>query len=170
MRAVDIIRAKRDGEVLEPAVIHAFVRGVLDGTWADYQTSALLMAIVLRGMTAEETAALTEAMLSTGRRIDRRAGRDDIVDPSMHAQLALGSDRTEVVGGEPPHARDVGVGPEEGGAQVRPAEIAVRDDRSPEVHAALLIDARADVGKGSAVIDATAGALAHAIGRDQVDA
>ena len=70
MRAVDIIRAKRDGEVLEPAVIHAFVRGVLDGTWADYQTSALLMAIVLRGMTAEETAALTEAMLSTGRRID----------------------------------------------------------------------------------------------------
>ncbi len=70
MRAVDIIRAKRDGEVLAPEVIAAFVAGVLDGTWADYQTSALLMAIVLRGMTAAETAALTDAMLRTGRRVD----------------------------------------------------------------------------------------------------
>ena len=70
MRAVDIIRAKRDGEALGPDVIAAFVHGVLNGTWADYQTSALLMAIVLRGMTAAETAALTDAMLRTGRRVD----------------------------------------------------------------------------------------------------
>ncbi len=70
MRAVDIIRAKRDGEVLTPEAIGAFVRGVLDGTWADYQTSALLMAIVLRGMTPAETAVLTEAMLASGRRVD----------------------------------------------------------------------------------------------------
>ncbi len=70
MRAVDIIRAKRDGEVLGPDAIAAFVRGILDGTWADYQTSALLMAIVLRGMTADETAELTAAMLRSGRRID----------------------------------------------------------------------------------------------------
>lgn len=70
MRAVDIIRAKRDGEVLSPEAIGAFIRGVLDGTWADYQTSALLMAIVLKGMTAAETAVLTEAMLASGRRVD----------------------------------------------------------------------------------------------------
>ena len=70
MRAVDIIRAKRDGEALTPDQVTAFVAGVLDGTWADYQTSALLMAIVLRGMTAAETAALTDAMLHTGRRVD----------------------------------------------------------------------------------------------------
>lgn len=70
MRAVDIIRAKRDGDVLSPDAIGGFVRGVLDGTWADYQTSALLMAIVLKGMTAEETAVLTEAMLDSGRRVD----------------------------------------------------------------------------------------------------
>lgn len=70
MRAVDIIRAKRDGEVLPPEAIGAFVRGVLDGTWADYQTSALLMAIVLKGMTPAETAVLTEAMLASGRRVD----------------------------------------------------------------------------------------------------
>lgn len=70
MRAVDIIRAKRDGEALTAGQVTAFVAGVLDGTWADYQTSALLMAIVLRGMTAGETAALTDAMLRTGRRVD----------------------------------------------------------------------------------------------------
>ncbi|MCC6991030.1 MAG: thymidine phosphorylase, partial [Acidobacteria bacterium] len=70
MSAVDIIRAKRDGEILGADAIAAFVAGVLDGTWADYQTSALLMAIVLKGMTPEETAALTAAMLGTGRRVD----------------------------------------------------------------------------------------------------
>ena len=57
MRAVDIIRAKRDGEALSREAIQAFVRGVTDGTWADYQASALLMAIVLKGMNAVETAA-----------------------------------------------------------------------------------------------------------------
>ena len=70
MRAVDIIRTKRDGEALSQDAIAAFVRGVLDGTWADYQTSALLMAIVLRGMTAQETAWLTDAMVRSGRRVD----------------------------------------------------------------------------------------------------
>ncbi len=70
MRAVDIIRAKRDGGALGRQAIDAFVTGVLDGAWADYQTSALLMAIVLRGMTAEETAALTDAMVRSGRRLD----------------------------------------------------------------------------------------------------
>ncbi len=73
MRAVDIIRAKRDGEVLTVAAIDAMVRGVLDGSWADYQTSALLMAIVLRGMTPDETAALTDAMVRSGRRVDLSA-------------------------------------------------------------------------------------------------
>ena len=72
MRAVDIIRAKRDGEALAQPAIGAFVSGVLDGTWADYQTAALLMAIVLRGMTDEETAGLTDAMVRSGRRVDLR--------------------------------------------------------------------------------------------------
>ncbi len=73
MRAVDIIRAKRDGEALSQPAIAAFVQGVLDKTWADYQTSALLMAIVLRGMSAEETAWLTDAMVRSGRRVDLRS-------------------------------------------------------------------------------------------------
>ncbi len=73
MRAVDIIRAKRDGETLSAAAIDVFVRGVTDGSWPDYQASALLMAILLKGMTAEETANLTQAMAASGTRVDLSA-------------------------------------------------------------------------------------------------
>jgi len=70
MRAVDIIRKKRDGEALDRAEIDHFVAGATDGSWPDYQISALLMAIVLRGMGDEETAWLTEAMARSGTRFD----------------------------------------------------------------------------------------------------
>ena len=69
MRAVDIIRAKRDGEALSREAIESFVRGVTDGSWEDYQASALLMAIVLKGMNAVETAWLTDAMARSGDRV-----------------------------------------------------------------------------------------------------
>lgn len=69
MRAVDIIRAKRDGEALSREAIDAFVRGVTDGSWEDYQASALLMAIVLKGMNPVETGWLTEAMARSGDRV-----------------------------------------------------------------------------------------------------
>jgi pyrimidine-nucleoside phosphorylase len=69
MRAVDIIRAKRDGEALTREAIDAFVRGVTDGSWEDYQASALLMAIVLKGMNAVETGWLTDAMARSGDRV-----------------------------------------------------------------------------------------------------
>lgn len=61
-----IIARKRDGHALTRAEIQAFVRGATDGSWADYQLSALLMAIFLRGMTPEETAAYTDAMMHSG--------------------------------------------------------------------------------------------------------
>lgn len=70
MRAVDIIRAKRDGLPLSREAIDTFVRGVSTGAWPDYQTAALLMAIVLRGMTADETVLLTRAMVASGDRVD----------------------------------------------------------------------------------------------------
>lgn len=66
-RPVDIIACKRDGRALTRAQIEQFVRGVVDGSFRDYQASALLMAIVLNGMSHEETVWLTEAMLRSGR-------------------------------------------------------------------------------------------------------
>jgi len=70
MRPVDILRKKRDGHALDRGEIEAFVQGVTAGTWPEYQTSALLMAIVLRGMNAEETAHLTRAMVHSGQKLD----------------------------------------------------------------------------------------------------
>jgi pyrimidine-nucleoside phosphorylase len=70
MRAVDLIRTKRDGGYLDRPAIEWFVGAVTDGSLPDYQASALLMAILLRGMTAEETAALTDAMVRSGVRVE----------------------------------------------------------------------------------------------------
>ena len=61
-----IIARKRDGHALTREEIESFVRGATDGSWADYQLSAMLMAIVLRGMSREETAHYTEAMMRSG--------------------------------------------------------------------------------------------------------
>ena len=70
MRIVDVIARKRDGHALTRDAIDAFVAGVTDGSVPDYQASALLMAIVIRGMTHEETAWLTDAMVRSGERVD----------------------------------------------------------------------------------------------------
>jgi pyrimidine-nucleoside phosphorylase len=70
LRAVDIIRKKRDGEALSADEIEIFVAGATSGAWPPYQTSALLMAIVLRGMNALETAQLCAAMVSSGVKLD----------------------------------------------------------------------------------------------------
>src|SRR5205809_5809091 len=70
MRAVDIILSKRDGRALSREEIRFVVDGVTAGTLPDYQASALLMAIFLRGMTPEETAWLTDAMVHSGIRVN----------------------------------------------------------------------------------------------------
>ncbi|WP_144793424.1 thymidine phosphorylase [Kocuria palustris] len=77
--AVDIIRAKRDGQRLDDErirwAVDAYVRGALTGE----QMAALAMAVWFRGMDREETSAWTEAMIASGRRMDftslRRDGR-----------------------------------------------------------------------------------------------
>jgi pyrimidine-nucleoside phosphorylase len=70
MRAVDVIRHKRDGGTLDRGQIDFFVNGVTSASIPDYQASALLMAIVIRGMSPDETAALTDAMIRSGIRVD----------------------------------------------------------------------------------------------------
>jgi pyrimidine-nucleoside phosphorylase len=70
MSPQDVIRKKRDGGALSRGEIAFFVRGVTDGSWADYQASALLMAIFLNGMSPGEQQSLTEEMLHSGERLD----------------------------------------------------------------------------------------------------
>jgi pyrimidine-nucleoside phosphorylase len=67
---VELIAKKRDGGALEEAEIQRIIASYLDGTLADYQLSALLMAVFFRGMTDAETVALTRAMLHSGDVLD----------------------------------------------------------------------------------------------------
>lgn len=70
MRPQDIIRKKRDRGELSTEEIECFVRGVTSGEIADYQSTALLMAILLNGMTDAEQSSLTNAMLHSGDILD----------------------------------------------------------------------------------------------------
>ena len=70
MRPQDLIRKKRDGEKFSPAEIKAFIEGVTNGDWADYQISALVMAMFLNGLDTDEQSALTGAMLRSGEVLD----------------------------------------------------------------------------------------------------
>jgi pyrimidine-nucleoside phosphorylase len=70
LRPQDIIRKKRDGQELSREEIVFFVDGVTTGRVADYQISALLMAVYLNGMSQTEQQILTEAMLESGSILD----------------------------------------------------------------------------------------------------
>ena len=67
---VDLIRGKRDGETLSSADIQWVIRAYTAGEVADEQMSALLMAIFFRGLTAPELLTWTDAMISSGERLE----------------------------------------------------------------------------------------------------
>ena len=72
MRAVDILSKKRDGLPLTEAEINWFVQTYTAGDLPDYQASALLMAICIRGMSREEIVHLTLAMAQSGETLHLR--------------------------------------------------------------------------------------------------
>lgn len=93
MRAVEIIEKKRDGKVLSEAEIKFFVQGFTSGDIPDYQASAWAMAVLLKGMTPEETTHLTLAMAESGDQLDLSGVVDIVVD--KHSSGGVG-DKTSI--------------------------------------------------------------------------
>ena len=93
MRMVDIIEKKRDGGRLSGEEIGFFVQGLVSGEIPDYQASALLMAILFRGMDEEETRILTERMEHSGDTIDLSSIEGITVD--KHSTGGVG-DKTSI--------------------------------------------------------------------------
>ncbi|MBK7707039.1 MAG: hypothetical protein IPJ30_15075 [Acidobacteria bacterium] len=70
MTPQDLIRKKRDGARFSENEIEAFIAGVSDGSWADYQITALVMAMFIHGLNMSEQNALVRAMLHSGETLD----------------------------------------------------------------------------------------------------
>lgn len=94
MRAVDIIVKKREGGELTRDEINFFVQGFVRDQIPDYQVSAWAMAVVLNGMTPQETTDLTLAMVLSGRILDLSGVVDIAVD--KHSSGGVG-DKTSLV-------------------------------------------------------------------------
>jgi pyrimidine-nucleoside phosphorylase len=93
MLAVEVITAKRDGKDLRKDQIEWFVDGYAKGTIPDYQMAALAMAVYIRGMTAEETHWLTQAMLHSGQVLQPASQRPRV---DKHSTGGLG-DKTSLI-------------------------------------------------------------------------
>jgi len=95
MKAVDIIINKRDRKPLTREEIEFFVQGFTSGEIPDYQVSAWAMAVVLNGMTDQETTDLTLAMVHSGEKLDLSAIVPMAVD--KHSTGGVGDKTTLVV-------------------------------------------------------------------------
>ncbi len=96
MTPLEMIVAKRDGASHRPADLRRFVGALSAGEVPDYQVAAWLMAAYLRGLDPTETAALTEAMADSGRRLDLSGLGRGVVD--KHSTGGVGDKTSLVVG------------------------------------------------------------------------
>ena len=96
MNIIDIIEKKKKGEELTKEEIYFSIEGILNGKIADYQMSALLMAICLKGMTIQETTDLTLAMKYSGDVINLSEIGKTVVD--KHSTGGIGDKTTLIVG------------------------------------------------------------------------
>ena len=80
MKFIDIIEKKKLGKELTEEEIKFFIKGIMDGSIEDYQTSALLMAIYFNGMTIDETTYLTKYMVESGEILNLSDISDNIID------------------------------------------------------------------------------------------
>lgn len=91
----DVIAWKRDGHELDAGRLRAFVDGVVGGSVPSYQASALLMAMVLNGLSDAETVELARAMVESGKTLDLRVVRRPVLD--KHSSGGVGDKVTLVL-------------------------------------------------------------------------
>jgi pyrimidine-nucleoside phosphorylase len=94
MNTVELIKKKRDGNTFSPDEINFLINHYTIGQIPDYQFSALLMAILLKGMNTSETAALTNSMLNSGKIINLSSLKGYKVD--KHSTGGVG-DKTSLI-------------------------------------------------------------------------